>query len=368
MKSHNHQNPDIPAALHPIKAILAVTAALCMCAALFACGAENEQPPATHSPAVTTQPEPWPSGGSSTAPGTQQTAESEAQTTDPTQPVGINPAGFPSREILRGASDPSALTHTGLRALMPREIAIADPNNSKNLPMKKIEHAYGVAKDEMPHQISVDFQRFFTEKHYAAVAYDNITTDKVLYLTFDCGYENGNTAKILDVLKEKKVPAAFFCTVDEMKGAPDIVARMINEGHIVGNHSVKHPSFAEIDRTRMAQEILGADNYLREHFGYSAPFFRFPKGEYTESALEAVASLGFTSVFWSAAYADWDVSAQKGGQYALDTVMSRIHPGAILLLHSISQDNADAMAQIIDQARARGYEFRDLTALAQFYP
>jgi peptidoglycan-N-acetylmuramic acid deacetylase len=211
----------------------------------------------------------------------------------------------------------------------------------------------------------VDFQNFFESKRYAAVAYDTRSAGKVLYLTFDCGYENGNTAIILDALREKRVPAAFFCTVDEMKGAPEIVARMINEGHIVGNHSVTHPSFAEIGRTRMAEEVLGADNFLRRNFGYSAPFFRFPMGEYNESALDAVASLGFTSVFWSAAYADWDPNAQKGAQYALETVLSRIHPGAILLLHSVSPDNAAAIGDIIDGARAMGYTFRDLTELPQ---
>ncbi|MDR3313453.1 MAG: polysaccharide deacetylase family protein [Oscillospiraceae bacterium] len=275
-------------------------------------------------------------------------------------------ATIPSPAALKGAADAAAKTFTGLSPLPVRSIAIPDPNNSLGLPVKKIEHSYGVAKDGKPHSISVANQRFFDAKHYAAVAYDT-SEKKVVYLTFDCGYENGNTAKILDVLKEKKAPAAFFCTLDEMKGAPEIVARMINEGHIVGNHSAKHPSFAEIDRSRMAKEILESDNYLRTEFGYTSPFFRFPKGEYTESALEAVASLGFVSVFWSAAYSDWDVSVSRGGAYAADTVLARLHPGAILLLHSVSNDNAEAMAQIIDRARAQGYEFQELPALPLFY-
>lgn len=274
-------------------------------------------------------------------------------------------AGIPSPTAVKGRADAGAQTFTGLTPLPARTIAIADPNNSRGLPLKKIAHSYGVAKDGKPHFISLENQRFFESKQYAAVAYDT-TGKKVIYLTFDCGYENGNTALILDVLKAKKVPAAFFCTMDELKTAPEIVARMINEGHIVGNHSTKHPSFAEVDRSRMAQEILECDNYLRERFGYTSPFFRFPKGEYTESALEAVASLGFVSVFWSAAYSDWDVSVVRGGQYAADTVLSRLHPGAILLLHSVSKDNADGMAQIIDRARAAGYQFQELPALPIF--
>ena len=132
---------------------------------------------------------------------------------------------------------------------------------------------------------------------YHALALDTKSTQKVLYLTFDCGYENGYTAKILDVLKEKKVPAAFFVTVPYLKDSPEIAARMIKEGHIVGNHSNTHPVFSTISRTKMAQEIQECDNYLREHFGYSAPFFRFPTGEYSDSALDLVQSLGYTSVF-----------------------------------------------------------------------
>ena len=361
-----------------VRTAFALLATACLCFGLAAC-TPAEQPPATQSPTTTTRPEGWPSGDPYSTPTTdhepttgefqsgEHTSGDEFGTHEPTQPVAVNPAGFPSREILRGSPDPNAGTYTGLAPLPARPLAIADPNNSKHLPLKKIEHAYGAAKNETPHEISVANQNFFEAKRYAAVAYDRITKEKVLYLTFDCGYENGNTAIILDTLKEKQVPAAFFCTVDEMKGAPEVVARMIAEGHIVGNHSVKHPSFAEIGRTRMAEEVIGADNYLRENFGYSAPFFRFPKGEYTESALEAVASLGFTSVFWSCSYADWDVNAQKGAQHAQDTVLSRIHPGAVILLHSVSSDNAQAMAGIIDGARAMGYVFRDLTSLPQLH-
>ena len=356
------------------KLVLAVAAALCLCFGLFACNMAAERPPATATPPTTEWPAGWPDGNetypeppSDAEPGltTDEFRTEDATATQPTQPAAVNPAGFPSREILRGSPDSSDGTYTGFRPLPARPLAIADPNNSKGLPTTKVEHAFGAAQDGRVHEISIANQSFFEAKHYAAVAYDNQTKEKALYLTFDCGYENGNTAIILDVLKAKQVKAAFFCTVDEMKGAPEIVARMINEGHIVGNHSVKHPSFPEIGRTRMAQEVIGADNYLRENFGYSAPFFRFPKGEYNESALDAVASLGFTSVFWSAAYADWDVSAQKGAQYALDTVLSRIHPGAIILLHSVSSDNAGAMADVIDGARAMGYVFRDLTELPQ---
>ena len=135
---------------------------------------------------------------------------------------------------------------------------------------------------------------------------------------------------------------------------------MINEGHIVGNHSVTHPSFPTLTRLQMANEIKGMDDYLRTYFGYSAPFFRFPMGEYSDSALDAVGSLGYTSVFWSVAYSDWDLKKQKGEEFAFNTVMSRLHPGAVILLHAVSPDNAAALGRIIDSARGQGYTFKSL--------
>ncbi len=248
----------------------------------------------------------------------------------------------------------------------PKELPAAtfsvnDPQNKRALSTEKIGHSYGVAKDGKPHRISVDNQKYFESTGYKAFCYDTKAKEKVLYLTFDCGWENGYTAKCLDVLKEKKVPAAFFCTLDHIKSTPDLIKRMISEGHTVGNHSAKHPDFTTISRQRMADEILECDNYLRENFGYTSKFFRFPEGSYNENALELVDSMGYTSVFWSCAYADWDVNATKGGDYSFDTVTSRLHPGAVILLHSVSPDNAEALGRIIDYARQNGYEFRALT-------
>ena len=189
------------------------------------------------------------------------------------------------------------------------------------------------------------------------------TSQNVIYLTFDCGWENGYTTTVLDILKQKNVPAAFFCTLSNIKAEPGLIARMINEGHIVGNHSTTHPDFSKISREKMATEIETCDNYLREKFGYSSPYFRFPMGSYSASALDLVSSFGYKSVFWSVAYADWDVNDTKGKQYAFDTVTSRLHPGAVILLHSVSPDNAAALGDIIDWARKQGYEFRSLEQL-----
>lgn len=254
-------------------------------------------------------------------------------------------------------------TYTGFVPMPLIDLVADDPENTKGLSTQKIEHAYGVAKDEKPHSISVESQKYFENNKSKAVTYDTVSKEKVLYLTFDCGYENGYTVKILDVLKEKGVKAAFFCTLDDIKSEPELIARMIKEGHIVGNHSASHPSFSEISRQEMADEIEECDNFLRENFGYTSKYFRFPKGDYSENALQLVGSLGFISVFWSVSYADWDTSAQKGADYAFEKITSRLHPGAIILLHSVSSDNAGALGRIIDYAREKGYIFQTLDKL-----
>lgn len=251
-------------------------------------------------------------------------------------------------------------TLTGLEPLTLINFTVNDPENKNGLSTEKTAHAYGVAKDEKPNDISVNSQKHFEEGNFKALTLDNKSEEKVVYLTFDVGYDNGYTGMILDTLKEKNVPAAFFCTVDEMKSDPDSIVRMINEGHIVGNHTENHPSMDELSRTEMMKEIKAFDDYIRTNFGYSSPYFRFPKGEYSDCALDLVGSLGYTSVFWSLAYADWDINNQKGAQYAHDTVISRIHPGAVILLHAVSSDNANALGDIIDSARNMGYEFRSL--------
>lgn len=270
----------------------------------------------------------------------------------------INPMS--SDRCFYGLNTGTSLTATGLEPLDKIDYKLADTENSKGYSTEMQSHGYGVATNEKAHQVSVTNQQIFDEQGYDAVCLDTVTEEKVIYLTFDCGYENGYTAKILDVLQEKNVPAAFFCTLPQMRDNHEIIARMINEGHIVGNHSVTHPDFSTLSRSEIADEIKGFDDYIRENFGYSSLYFRFPQGKYSENSMRAVNELGYKCVFWSLAYADWDLEAQQGAQYAHDTVMSRIHPGAVILLHAVSPDNANALADIIDSARAKGYEFRSL--------
>ncbi|MFT9371309.1 delta-lactam-biosynthetic de-N-acetylase [Paenibacillus polymyxa] len=190
------------------------------------------------------------------------------------------------------------------------------------------------------------------------------TTKKELFLTFDNGYENGYTPKVLDVLKAKKVPAAFFVTGHFVKDQPDLMRRMASEGHIIGNHSWSHPDMStissaeirsELDRVRTASAELTGQKEMK--------YVRPPRGIFNEKALASCREAGYTSVFWSVAYKDWDTSIQRGTDYAYRQVMQQLHPGAVILLHSVSKDNAEALGSIIDEARKQGYEFKSLDDL-----
>lgn len=296
--------------------------------------------------------------------GTETTTENEStlpmnRQTEIEIPQATDPQGTPSQgKIITGK--PSGNTKTGFAPLEKVSYTVLDPENSRKLSVKKIGHSHGPASGGKAHPTVIEFQKTFDK--YGALTLDENSSEKVLYLTFDCGWEYENlTSKVLDVLKEKDVPAAFFCTLDHIKKQPELIVRMIKEGHIVGNHSTTHPSFASISRTKMKDEIEQTENYLRENFGYCAKFFRFPAGEYNESALDLVASLGYTGVFWSVAYNDWNVKQVKGKDYAVKTVGERLHPGAVILLHSVSKDNAAALGEIIDDARSKGYVFKALT-------
>lgn len=260
--------------------------------------------------------------------------------------------------ILKGAAGGSL--PTGLVALDEVHYTVNDPENSRGLSTQKMGHSHGPAANGKAHPTVIAFQDTFDK--FGALTLDRKSTEQVLYLTFDCGYEYENlTSVILETLKEKQVPAAFFCTRDHICSQPELIARMIREGHIVGNHSDTHPSFPTISRTQMKDEIERTENELRTDFGYCAKFFRFPAGEYSESALDLVQSLGYCSVFWSVAYNDWDVNNQQGKENAVKTVTERLHPGAVILLHAVSKDNAQALGEIIDRARDEGYVFRALS-------
>ncbi len=190
------------------------------------------------------------------------------------------------------------------------------------------------------------------------------TKKKELYLTFDNGYENGYTGKILDVLKEKKVPAIFFVTGHYVKTQPDLLIRMVNEGHLIGNHSWSHPDMTQISKETIIKELTKVQNQVFKTTGQlSMNYMRPPRGIFNERSLAVSHELGYTNVFWSIAYKDWVTKTQHGSAYAYEKVMSQLHPGAVILLHTVSRDNAEALAKIIDDARKQGYTFKSLDQL-----
>ena len=196
-------------------------------------------------------------------------------------------------------------------------------------------------------------------KKYGGI-YIGDTSKKVIYLTFDEGYENGYTSKILDVLRDNNVKAVFFITGPYLKEHQDLVRRMVEEGHTVGNHTIHHPSLPQLSDEQLEEEILGLDRAFKEKFGKEMKFLRPPKGEYSERTLAISQKLGYCNLFWSFAYDDWYRDKIRGADYAYQMVMRNLHNGAILLLHAVSKDNADALDMIIKGAREMGYTIGDI--------
>ena len=188
--------------------------------------------------------------------------------------------------------------------------------------------------------------------------------EKKLYLTFDEGYENGYTEEILKTLKEKKVPAAFFITGDYLNRSEDIVRKIIEEGHIIGNHTKGHKNLHKLTTyEQIANEISALDDEFEAKFGYRMKYMRPPEGEYSARVLAVAKDMGYKTVFWSFAYKDWIADSTKGADYAVGQVMPYLHNGCIILLHAVSPDNAKALPEIIDRSRGMGYEFCSLDDL-----
>ena len=188
---------------------------------------------------------------------------------------------------------------------------------------------------------------------------------KVIYLTFDCGYENGNTEKILDALKKHHAPAAFFVVGHMIESAPDIVRRMAAEGHIVGNHTFHHPDMSSISQQSAFQQELDTLAALyQETVGQELPrFYRPPQGKYSEDNLRQAQALGYKTIFWSLAYVDWYADDQPTPEQAFSKLLPRIHDGAIVLLHSTSSTNADILDELLTKWEAMGYRFASLEQL-----
>ena len=196
-------------------------------------------------------------------------------------------------------------------------------------------------------------------------AYLGDTKEQILYLTFDAGYENGCTGQILDVLKAHQVPAAFFLVGNYLERNPELVQRMVDEGHIVGNHTWHHYDMSKIaDRDTFARELTMVEEKFREVTGQEmAKYYRPPQGIYNEDNLKMARDLGYHTVFWSLAYVDWNNDSQPTPEQAFSKLIPRVHNGAVVLLHSTSTTNAAILDELLTKWEDKGYTFGTLDQL-----
>jgi peptidoglycan-N-acetylmuramic acid deacetylase len=189
--------------------------------------------------------------------------------------------------------------------------------------------------------------------------------EKTIYITFDAGFENGNTPPILDVLKKHNASAAFFVVGHYVETNPELIRRMAEEGHIVGNHTFSHPDMSKIaDIEKFKTELYSLEELIKDTTGKDMPrYYRPPQGKFSESNLAHAKELGYKTVFWSLAYVDWLVDKQPSQQEAFDKLIPRIHPGAVLLLHSTSKTNADILDELLSKYTEMGYTFGSLDDL-----
>ncbi len=210
----------------------------------------------------------------------------------------------------------------------------------------------------------------FIEKYsgyYIDHRHGDSATEKVVYLTFDAGYENGNVAKILDVLKEKDVKGAFFVLENLITRDTGLVRRMAEEGHIVANHTATHKDMSKIeDKESFAQELKALEDVYQEQIGYSMPkYYRPPEGRFDETSMKFANELGYKTIFWSFAYADWDNDHQMSASAAKQKILDNLHNGAVILLHPTSKTNAEILGDVIQSLKEQGYRFGTLDELTQ---
>mgnify|MGYP004594790085 FL=1 len=195
--------------------------------------------------------------------------------------------------------------------------------------------------------------------------YAQNTTEKVLYLTFDAGFENGNTPIILDALKKHSAPATFFVVGTYIESNPDLIKRMEKEGHIVGNHTYHHPDMTKLSSlSAFEKELKDVENAYNNVTGKEmTKFYRPPQGKYNENNLQMAKELGYHTFFWSLAYVDWQENNQPTKKEAFDKLLTRVHPGAIVLLHSTSKTNGEILDELLTKWEEMGYQFKSLDTI-----
>lgn len=272
-----------------------------------------------------------------------------------TESVSSTTGNAASAQNATTASDVTE-TATSQAATLPSNVSGSQLNAADfaNYSTEKVPYGFGaeVDADNRP-----DGCTWYSNKFGNYKALFIMPKSSNIYLTFDEGYEYGFSGEILDVLKEKNVKAVFFVTLPYARDNPELVQRMIDEGHIVGNHTTTHPSggLQQYDAQKQIDDIDQVTQYVKEHYGYSMNLFRFPEGSFSEQSLAIVNALGYMPVFWSFAYKDWDVNNQPDVSESLTNALNKAHGGAIYLLHAESETNTKMLPDLIDGLRAKGY-------------
>ena len=305
-----------------------------------------------------------PESDPSTAPGTTVPPQTTQASTMP--PTTVTPTTVPPETTIPPTTAPPETTVPPTQppetTVPPTTAPLANPDElvgslytrQQLADMNNTLRGYGCGRYGNPTRPStpVNSQKAYGQYNATFIKEDTPT----VYLTFDCGYEFANlTGSILDTLKEKNIKAVFFVTLHYCKTNPHFVQRMIDEGHIVGNHSANHYSMPTLSVDGMVHEIMTLHNYVKEKFGYEMYLFRPPKGEHSVRSLALAQSLGYESVFWSFAYNDWETGNQPDVAQSLQLISSCAHNGAVFLLHAVSYTNATLLSDLIDQLQQKGY-------------
>lgn len=233
----------------------------------------------------------------------------------------------------------------------------AVPTNTGTVNNKKI--GWGIKRSDNHQQPDVGKENRKILEENEGICLGN-KEEKFIYLTFDEGYEAGYTEKILDVLKQNDVKATFFITAHYLNTQEGLVKRMIDEGHIVGNHTVNHKSMPDLSEDKIKTEVMDLHQGIYEKFGYEMRYIRPPMGEFSERTLKVTNSLGYKTVMWSFAYEDWNEQKQPGEDEAKKKIIDNLHPGEIMLLHGNSNTNTNILDSIIKEIKNIGYEFKSL--------
>lgn len=222
---------------------------------------------------------------------------------------------------------------------------------------KKIE--WGIKRGENHNQPDLGKENKRIIDKYNGISMGN-SEKKYIYLTFDCGYEAGYTEKILEVLRQHDVKATFFITGHYLNSSPELVKQMIDDGHIIGNHTADHICMPESSEDEIKRDVMELHTALYDKFGYEMKYLRPPKGEYSEKSIAYTNTLGYTTVMWSFAYDDWDEKKQGREEHGKQKILDNVHNGEVMLLHSTSKDNSNILDYCIKEIKNMGYEFKSL--------